>query len=395
MQHYPKISDYLLDPKPSECNPGDSRQTVGAALPSGPLICYLELTPTCNNRCYGCANNEFITNFNIRTLKPGLRQRPLNGNEWDQILDKLDFSVKLINLSGGEPTLHPEFETIAASINRREINFYVFTSARWPNPQRLVSFLEKLPHFKGFLISLHGATPEAHETFTGIPGSFKETIANIALATGSGLPVSTSIVITHKNVLELEAIADLSNELGANEAVFNRYLIPSVREEQPIPGGTLKQMAPTRDELRKAVQVIEGLRKYRRNNFQISYGPCIPQCFISSSSQGCSAGETFFVVDPWGNAKPCIHTTLLCGNLLEQDVLHIWNNSRSLEFWRGLIPTGCSSCAMLSQCRTGCRAMALASGTGHDPLMGRPIPLFSSSSLKAVANPRHKTSDSP
>lgn len=363
------------DPKPKdpgECNPANSEQPAGQALPDGPSTCFLELTHACNNRCPGCANNEFIADFNTRTLKSGFHHRPLNGSEWDRILDRLGPFVTCINLSGGEPTVHPDFEVIAASIEGRGIDFFLFTNARWRDPERLVSFLSSLSRFRGLLISLHGALPETHETFSGVSGSFQETVANIARAARAGLSVSTSTVITHQNVPELEAIAALSHELGADDTVFNRYLIPLIREEQVVSGGTLRQMVPTRAELREAVQAVERLRETLGKTFHVRHGPCIPQCFTPSSSQGCSAGETFFVVDPWGNVKPCLHTTLLCGNLLEQDVMTIWNG-QSLEYWRGMVPSGCSGCSALSQCRTGCRAMALTSGLGHDPLMNIPL----------------------
>lgn len=337
-----------------------------------PQLAYLELTPACNNRCPGCSNDEFIADFNPRSLKSGFLRRPLNGEEWICILDRLDPSVTFINLTGGEPTLHPDFEAIADSINRRGIDFVVFTNGRWRNPEQLAKFLSSLSHLKGLLISLHGISPKTHEVFSGVSGSFSETVANIILAASAGLPVSISTVITHDNISELRALAELAYELGAEEAIFNRYLIPILREEQPIPGGKLKQMAPTQVELKEAVHVIEELRTSFSDVLRISYGPCIPQCFAPSSSRGCSAGENFLVVDPWGNVKPCTDTVLNCGNLLTQTIEEVWW-SKEMQSWRELIPSGCTSCSALSKCRTGCRAMALASGLGQDPLMTAPL----------------------
>jgi len=360
-------------PKPRpECLPPSIPLAVGQFLSNGPSACYLEITPACNNRCPGCANNEFIEDFDTRRLKLNFRHPILNQAQWDRILDKLSSSINFINLSGGEPTLHKDFEEIAASIDRRNIDFVIFSNGRWQNPQRLVSFLQKLPHFRGFLISLHGSTSAAHEGFSGVLGSFEETVANVALATHAKLPVSISVVITHENVGQLNRLADLARKLEADEIVFNRYLVPLHREEQSIPGGMLKGLVPTPIELKEAVQIVERLRDAPDDVLRINYGPCIPQCFTPSSSEGCSAGETFFVVDPWGNVKPCIHTTLVCGNLLEQDMMKIWYDE-ALNSWRGLIPSGCSGCAALSKCRTGCRAMALASGLGRDPLMMEPL----------------------
>ena len=355
-----------------KCYKPEDDTPPGKLAYQSPQAVYLELTLACNSRCLGCVNGGFIANPNTRELR-SIFHRPLNGEDWALILDKLGPSVTFINLTGGEPTLHPDFQSVAISIDRREIDFVVFTNARWREPERLVSFLAQLPHFKGFLISLHGASPETHEAFSGVTGSFEEAVANTTLAVRAGLTVSTSTVITHQNVPELDLITALSRELGARGAVFNRFLIPVTCREQPVRGGCLTDIAPTQSESRAAVRVIESLHEKTGESHQISYGPCIPQCFVPSSSVGCSAGETFFVVDPWGNVKPCTDAVLNCGSLLTQTMEEIWW-SKEMQYWRGLIPPGCSGCAALSICRAGCRAMALASGLERDPLMRDPIP---------------------
>jgi AdoMet-dependent heme synthase len=342
-----------------------------------PKIVYLELIPNCNNQCSGCSNELFTTDLTRSEMKPNSGNRSLTGEEWEQILDRFDSLIALINLTGGEPTLHSDFEAITTSINRREIDFVVFTNARWCRPKQLVNFLASLSHFKGFLVSLHGASPETHETFTGITGSFQETVTNINLAVRAGLTVSTSTVITHQNVSDLIQIAGLSRELGTKATIFNRYLVPITPEGQLLNNDMLADMMPTRNELRTAIGLIENLRQQTDKTHHIDYGPCIPQCFTPSSSRGCSAGEMFLVIDSWGNVKPCTDVELFCGNLLAQTLEEVWR-SQAMQLWHEFIPSGCSNCATLNQCRTGCRAMALASGTGRDPLMGRPIPLFPS-----------------
>jgi radical SAM protein with 4Fe4S-binding SPASM domain len=354
-----------------------ARAPAGALDPPPPIAAYLELTPACNNRCPGCSNTDFIADFDQRMLRPG-RGRPLSGTEWELLFDRLGPSVRFLNLTGGEAALHPDFEAIVTSINRRAIDFVLFTNGRWRDPARLVALLAGLPTCRGLLISLHGASEATHDAFTGVNGSFDETLANIRLAAGAGLRVHTSSVITHQSVPELERIVELSRQLHARETVFNRYLVPESRQEG------LGSMTPSHAELRAAVNTIEGLRSHSDETHGVSYGPCIPQCFAPSSSSGCAAGDAFFVVDPWGNVKPCTDTSLYCGNLRTQTLEEIWTGPQ-MRSWRGLIPDGCSSCAALADCRTGCRAMALSSRNGRDPLMTKPLP--TSRAVRDVALP--------
>lgn len=329
-----------------------------------PLLAYLELTPACNNRCPGCLNESFVADFQTRSLKPEFQLAPLPLAKWQEVLSRLPSTITSLSISGGEPTLHPAFEEIVTELNERGLDFVIFTNARWRTPDRLINLLKELDHFQGFLISLHGAHAEVHDGFTGITSSFDETVKNIRRATSSGLTVGISTVITCSNFAETNDIAQLAEKLGASKVTFNRYINAPHRIEALGP----KALPPTPQQLRKAVMQIEAMKLQMPEQIQIGYGPCIPQCFISSSSEGCAAGEISFVVDPWGNVKPCLHTDLLCGNLLHQSFDSIWN-SISLQQWRGLLDNECSTCSALAQCGGGCRAMNLAWGQGRDPLM--------------------------
>lgn len=347
--------------------------SLGTAL-SLPDTAYLELTSVCNNRCVGCANVGFIATVDDRSKARRGQNRPLDAARWGRILKNLQPTMKRVNLTGGEPTLHPEFPAIVTAIAKRGIDLSIFTNGRWPEPEPLLDLLAGQPTFHGFLISLHGARAVSHDAFTGVPGSFNETVANIKRAVRRGLAVTTSTIITHWNARELDEIAAFSRQLGARAATFNRYLVFAPGSEPSSDGGdeALFDIVPSRRELRAAMGVIEALRRKNSPLHGIDYGPCIPQCFTSSGSRGCSAGTHSLAVDPWGNVKPCTDTTLFCGNLLEETLDDIWSSDQ-MQRWRALVPPTCAGCVAYPQCRAGCRALALASELGRDPLMTREL----------------------
>lgn len=347
----------------SECPPARFADTT-------PTLAYLELIPACSNRCPSCLNGSFIADFHTRALKPVFHRPSLTGDEWLSILSHLPGTLSSVILSGGEPTLHPDFATLITEISARGLEFVIFTNGRWHKPAQMLAMLGGLPLFRGFLVSLHGAAAGTHDSFTGAIGSFAETVSNIRAAAVSGLPVSLSTVITQENLTELASIVELATELGAHEISFNRYLVSPDR----LDGSSKAIHPPTSFQFRQAIECIEMLREEMSSRIQIGYGPCIPQCFALSASTGCSAGQASFVVDPWGNLKPCLHTDLLCGNLNEQSFDAIWCGNRLLS-WRGLVDSACTNCSAFAQCGGGCRAMALAWGQTHDPLMTAPIPV--------------------
>jgi radical SAM protein with 4Fe4S-binding SPASM domain len=337
-----------------DCDCGALPLDAWPALIRAPIIYYLELTPACNNRCLGCGN-VFIEDFTTRRFRAHLPP-PLDQDGWRTVLEHIAPYAQSIRLTGGEPTLHPDFATIARAIGDLGIRFSVFTNGRWHDPVRLINLLSSVRHFAGLLISLHGPDAPSHETFTGVPGSFAETVTNMRRAAQAGLPVTTSTIITRRNYRQGEQIAHLSQSLGAYRAVFSRYLVSH----------SLPDMEPSAAELRQAIQSVERLIAADQ---PVGYGPCIPQCFVASSAGACGAGEVFCTIDPWGNVRPCNHTGLVCGNLLAQQPIEAIYTGQEMLGWREMSPQGCQGCAAFEHCRAGCRAMALATGLGHDPLM--------------------------
>lgn len=315
---------------------------------SSPVFVFLELTPACNNQCHGCGNV-----FANERARP-----PLDAAGWETILAELHPSVFRIRLTGGEPTLHPEFAAIVQAADRLQIPFALFTNARWPDPPTLFNLLKYSPYFTGFLISLHGATSQAHDAFTGVAGSFEETVANIRWATATGLSVTTSTILTGYSVYQVPRVIELSQELGANHAVFNRYL-----------GRADDVLEPEPEALKQAVEAVE---QARRDGARVRLSVCIPQCFHPSSSTGCLAGIAFCTVDPWGNVRPCNHAPFICGNLLEQSIEEIWN-SEEMQRWRKMIPKQCYSCSEFGACHGGCRALAMLLERDKDHLIGKPV----------------------
>ncbi|MBN1487479.1 MAG: radical SAM protein, partial [Anaerolineae bacterium] len=329
--------------------------TEGVQVPvlSLPIAYYLELTPVCNNRCPGCGNVYADNRASLAHFQ--------NGASWSNLIARLAQHARQFKVTGGEPTLHPEFEEIALAITEHQIPFTLFTNGRWSNPEKLVQFLLEKTTCEGMLISLHGPDAATHEAFSGVPGSFAETAANIRMATAAGVQIATSIVINAINWDRIAETLEVALSLGANHVVCNRLI------GTPIPGFT-----PDAVQLRAAMDSIERLRAA---GLPIRFGNCIPQCFAPSSSSGCSAGISFATIDPMGRMRPCNHVPLIAGDLRVQSVEEVWH-SPVMESWRGLVPDSCTTCPAFSVCHGGCRAQALLNGQKQDPLITEILETF-------------------
>jgi radical SAM protein with 4Fe4S-binding SPASM domain len=348
----------------------------GQSLPvlEMPVSFFLELTPTCNNHCPGCGN-VFATS--VPGYAPAAAAPALVARQWQQILDKIQAHAFRIKLTGGEPTAHPGFETIVEHLVSINIPFTIFSNGRWQAPRRLLAQLRRIPNFQGFLISLHGPTTACHEAFTAAPGSFAETLACTRLAIDAGLAVSLSCVLTHHNWRMVDETLALARRIGAGSVIFNRYI-----------GREIAGLTPDPEELRRAVHRVQVLRIAGE---PVKFGNCLPQCFAPTGQAGCLAGIAFCTVDPWGQVRPCNHTSWFCGSLLHQSLAETWNAPNMVK-WRQIVPPVCRGCKAFATCRGGCRAQAIASGCEADPLihLARSVPERTSRSeltLYAQAQP--------
>lgn len=327
-------------------------QSEALPLLHSPVSFYLELTPTCNNRCPTCGNVFTVGGPGRRQVRSALS--PLDDQGWGQILTKVRAHAHRLKLTGGEPTLHRQFGSIVGQVAKLDIPFTILTNGRWPAPERTLALLQGISSFEGFLVSVHGPTARSHQAFTETPGSFAETLANTRRAVQAGLDVSLSCIITQHNWNQVAEMLKLARQLGAGSVVFNRYLGPDT------PG-----ISASREELRSAVQTITALR---RAGEPVKLGNCLPACFAPTDQPGCLAGLAFVTIDPWGRVRPCNHARLLCGSLLEQPLEEIWR-SPGFEQWRNYSPAPCQGCAEAAICRGGCQAQALACGLDADPLI--------------------------
>ena len=322
---------------------------------SAPVLYALELTLACPNRCGGCLND--FTRQNRSPNDSSTLLAPLDFTEWQSVLAALAPHAHRIKLTGGEPTLHPEFASIVEHIDSLGIEFSVFTSGRWTRQEQVLATLADARQLTGLLVSLHGAGPTSHEAYTSVPGSFDETIENIRRSIARDIPVVFSTVLTCHNAAELPDIVALADDIGAEYVVFNRYLGPD------IPGLTLSPSG-----LQETLGQVEIMRNQGR---RVRYGNCIPQCFTPNASTGCLAGVAYCAVDPQGNVKPCTYSTLRAGNLLKQPLAEVWR-APAMQAFRSAIDPACHHCGAFAICHGGCKALALEQSQSRDPLIMRP-----------------------
>jgi len=130
----------------------------------------------CNNNCIMCSNPVDFRDKNDSFLysKRAVISRIKNWEE-KQKLDKEN-----INLTGGEPTIHPEFLELVGEIRKilPENKIVMATNGRmFSYPWFAKRYLEF--NNLSLEVALHDFTPQLHDMITGVKGSFEQTIKGV------------------------------------------------------------------------------------------------------------------------------------------------------------------------------------------------------------------------
>jgi MoaA/NifB/PqqE/SkfB family radical SAM enzyme len=212
------------------------------------------VTEHCNLRCPHCIRDDVTT---VRNLPPELVFRTV-----DDALGIFGAGNVTASLTGGEPTLHPQWDQITAGLHARGVP-YRFVTNGW-HMRRMMPSLDRHPP-EAVRVSLSGATEEIHDEERG-RGSFKRVLQAVALLTSRRIPAALSIVIDRRDRHQVRRAADLAEALGCTRMHF---ILP-----QPVPGSAIRdsdlppsEWPAVRDEV-FALKAEPG----RRTFIQLDYG---------------------------------------------------------------------------------------------------------------------------
>lgn len=162
---------------------------------------YLALGYRCNHRCYfcPCGNNAVktaaaSTEDMLRAIEQGVKEQ----------------GVKHITLSGGEPTLHPDFHTILRRCAELELQIGLLTNGdTFHKMENVERFFDGIPRqYIHITTALHSHQPEPHDRVTGAPGSFARSVQGLLNVMSQGLQVTVKQVISRWNYRQLPDFVD-------------------------------------------------------------------------------------------------------------------------------------------------------------------------------------------
>ncbi len=338
--------------------------TVPQRLPS-PFLIVWNFTNMCNFRCLHCYQRADRPLSSELSLKEKL-----------DLVEQLDRAgVAGVALSGGEPTIHPDFLPVIKALASKGMYTSVATNG-WTFAKK--EELEKAVKagIQYVEVSIDSAKPEKHDKFRGVPGAWEHAVKALENAVEIGVSNGMATIMSKETFSEIDDIIDLAESIGVNRLIFFN-LVPTGRAEEMVkvdlsPEEREEFMKEVYHQMKKRhMEILTTAPQYARVTLIESMGKSVtPAHFyvgedysmkaLAEFIGGCGAGRIYSAIEPDGTVVPCVFLPLPVGNVRNHDFRYIWENSRIFQLFRDRDKyfTGqCGKCPYRYICG-GCRARA-------------------------------------
>jgi radical SAM protein with 4Fe4S-binding SPASM domain len=267
------------------------------------------------------------------------------------IIDKLPTSLLDLNISGGEPFLHPQLTVIVhRALEHLPKTRIIISTGGWLTGEQ-VDVLHALSseHDRvGLAISLDGLAVE-HDLERGRPGSYQMALDTLERARKFGYDdLRIAFTITPQNVALLPKMQELARKLAVEMSVAlvhasEHYFVPAQEKQQVDKKVLEKAVAKVLEEQAQSLSPKELARAYFLAGLD---------CFNRTGKRPlpCYAGGDFFFLDPNGLVYACNMLAKSLGDLSRQSFDQIWNGKAAREAFANA--EACNSCWMVCSARS-------------------------------------------
>jgi len=314
------------------------------ALPEA-LLC--ELTYRCPLRCGYCSN----------PARWWEHPAEMSTADWARLFDQAaSLGVLHAHLSGGEPLLRDDLETLVADAHRAGLYVNLITSAWGLTRDRLDTLRTAgVDHVQ---ISVQDTDPLLADTLAGTTvHAHKLEAARWVVASGAAL--SLNVVLHRHNIDHLEALVDLAASLGAVRIeLANTQFHGSALHHADA-------LLPSPDQIERAREALARSRAQHGQRLDMVW--VVPD-WHAGLPRPCMDGwgTRFVTVTPRGVALPCPGAHDLPGMALDRvqgAILgDLWRHGADFQRFRGTawMPAPCATCERRTVDHGGCRCQAFA-----------------------------------
>ena len=312
-----------------------------------PHDCYLILTSKCNMRCKHCYGDYGFCKS----------KNELTGTEWDLVFEDLSKNnVFFVNISGGEPTIHPDFNDIIKSLVKHNLYFVLTTNAVFGSNILDTICLAK-EYIVGLKISLDGHNSDVHGFLRrDINGKmndafFSITVDNINKLKDKGVPFSIATCLHRGNfdkMLEMLSFIKILKPVS--------WYISTIS----VDGRSVKNSDIFASETEVDMSVWKCIiEECERENIYVKF---VDMPYVNNVHNrkdfvySCPAAKLFCEINSDGKVSPCplarinIPSNIIkFDNIRDKSIKEIWQGDAFNRFLT-LSADGCDGCKLKEKC---------------------------------------------
>jgi len=322
---------------------------------------YFYPTESCNLKCRHCWITPPYAKNSSAQAYAGQNSANLSFDEIKEVIaDALPLGLNSIKLTGGEPFLHPRVMDYLRYFKEKGLSLILETNGTLIDEEIIVE-LKKMGC--GISVSIDGASPETHDRVRGVPGSFDRVMRALQLMKKHDYPCEVIFSLYKQTWKELERIIEILDDLKG----FNLKINPlcAIGRGERLANASLDLPI---EEILKLNKTIEHGYSRRYKNVPIYLH--VPVAFTPikgiGDGQGCCACRILNIIGLLsdGRVSYCgigrLEDELVLGNIRNEKLSTIWNNSPRLRDFRKKMPRGlkgiCGACIHKHQCLGSCVA---------------------------------------
>ncbi len=312
------------------------QQRLGIEQRRIPIEGTLETTFRCNLRCAHCYVNEPVGAREIQERELGLARLK-------ELIDEIvDAGCLFLLLTGGEVLVRPDFPELYLYAIRKGLLVTVFTNGTLVTDRIADLFDEYRP--EAVEISLYGMTRETYEKVTGIPGSYDKCLAGIKQLVDRGIPLrlkTMALTWNYEEVPAMEAYARRLDLAFRFDSCLNPRVDCGANRNGELQLTAEQAIALDLQNPERMRELREFCEKFARPDVErgVEY------------VYTCGAGQTAFVVDPYGKLQMCQLSRRNAFDVRESSFDEGWNEYfPRLRARKWQTNPVCRTCSLMSLC---------------------------------------------
>lgn len=332
------IMDALLDRAAARCQPAAGT---------------FELTARCNLSCKMCYIHEL-------SCDKELRKDELTTAQWlDMAHQVQEMGTLPLLLTGGEPTLRPDFAEIYNECVKLGFLISVNTNGTLISEELFRIFAKQKP--LRLNISLYGMRPEVYEELCGSGAAYERVTSNIRRLREMGITVKINFTATPYNYKEMAAANEFAKSVGSI-IHFVSYMFPPVRKERPceqdVRRFTPVEAAEASIEWLRTSTPPEYFAEQCRKHAELPPNRADECLYEGDEGSRCRAGRASYWITYKGDLLPCGMIPSISRSIPRLGFRTAWEQI-SEEMCRVRMPKGCLSCPDYKRCEV-CAAITWA-----------------------------------